>query len=58
MVSLKGNKEPLKARFAILFLASWAMQLAESLVFLTICLRQKGSSESKPVDAPDLETGK
>ena len=29
-----------------------------SIVFLTIYLRQKGSSESKPVDAPDMETGK
>lgn len=29
-----------------------------SIVFLTIFLRQKGSSESKPVDAPDMETGK
>jgi len=29
-----------------------------SIVFLTIYLRQKGSPESKPVDAPDLETGK
>lgn len=29
-----------------------------SIVFLTIYLRQKGSSESKPVDAPHLETGK
>ncbi|TDQ11808.1 DUF6766 family protein [Pedobacter metabolipauper] len=29
-----------------------------SIVFLTIYLRQKGSPESKPVDAPHLETGK
>jgi len=29
-----------------------------SIVFLTIYLRQKGSPESKPVDAPDMETGK
>lgn len=29
-----------------------------SIVILTIFLRQKGSPESKPVDAPDLETGK
>ncbi len=29
-----------------------------SIVFLTIFLRQKGSPESKPVDAPYLETGK
>ncbi|MEJ2902492.1 DUF6766 family protein [Pedobacter panaciterrae] len=29
-----------------------------SIVFLTIYLRQKGSSESKPVDAPDRQTGK
>jgi hypothetical protein len=29
-----------------------------SIVFFTIYLRQKGSPESKPVDAPDLETGK
>ena len=29
-----------------------------SIVFLTIFLRQKGSPESKPVDAPHLETGK
>jgi hypothetical protein len=29
-----------------------------SIVFFTIYLRQKGSSESKPVDAPDMETGK
>jgi surface polysaccharide O-acyltransferase-like enzyme len=29
-----------------------------SIVFLTIYLRQKGSSESKPVDAPHMETGK
>jgi len=29
-----------------------------SIVVLTIFLRQKGSPESKPVDAPDLETGK
>ncbi len=29
-----------------------------SIVFLTIYLRQKGSSESKPVDAPYMETGK
>ncbi|GGH10057.1 DUF6766 family protein [Pedobacter zeae] len=29
-----------------------------AIVILTIFLRQKGSPESKPVDAPDLETGK
>lgn len=29
-----------------------------SIVVLTIFLRQKGSSESKPVDAPHMETGK
>lgn len=29
-----------------------------SIVFLTIYLRQKGSPESKPVDAPHLDTGK
>jgi hypothetical protein len=29
-----------------------------SIVFFTIYLRQKGSSESKPVDAPNMETGK
>lgn len=29
-----------------------------SIVILTIFLRQKGSPESKPVDAPDMETGK
>lgn len=29
-----------------------------SIVFLTIYLRQKGSPESKPVDAADMETGK
>lgn len=29
-----------------------------AIVFLTIYLRQKGSPESKPVDAPHLETGK
>ena len=29
-----------------------------SIVILTIFLRQKGSPESKPVDAPNLETGK
>lgn len=28
-----------------------------SIVILTIFLRQKGSPESKPVDAPNLETG-
>ncbi|MEJ7559750.1 MAG: DUF6766 family protein [Pedobacter sp.] len=29
-----------------------------SIVFFTIYLRQQGSSESKPVDAPNMETGK
>jgi hypothetical protein len=29
-----------------------------SIVFFTIFLRQKGSPESKPVDAPNMETGK
>jgi hypothetical protein len=29
-----------------------------SIVFFTIYLRQKGSPESKPVDAPNFETGK
>ena len=29
-----------------------------SIVILTIFLRQKGSPQSKPVDAPHLETGK
>ncbi|UKT66147.1 DUF6766 family protein [Pedobacter mucosus] len=29
-----------------------------SIVILTIFLRQKGSPESKPVDAPNMETGK
>ena len=28
-----------------------------SIVFLSIYLRQHGSPESKPVDAPDMETG-
>ena len=29
-----------------------------SIIFLSIYLRQQGSPESKPVDAPDMETGK
>lgn len=29
-----------------------------AIVFFTIYLRQKGSPESKPVDAPNMETGK
>lgn len=29
-----------------------------SIVFLTIYLRQRGSPESKPVDAPNMQTGK
>lgn len=29
-----------------------------SIVFFSIYLRQKGSPESKPVDAPDMETGR
>ena len=29
-----------------------------SIVFLSVYLRQKGSPESKPVDAPDFETGR
>ncbi len=29
-----------------------------SIVFLSIYLRQKGSPESKPVDAADAETGR
>jgi hypothetical protein len=29
-----------------------------AIVFLTIYLRQKGSSQSKPVDAPHMKTGK
>ena len=29
-----------------------------AIVFFTIYLRQKGSPESKPVDAPHMETGK
>lgn len=29
-----------------------------AIVFLTIYLRQKGSPESKPVDAPNMETGR
>jgi hypothetical protein len=29
-----------------------------AIVFLTIYLRQKGSAESKPVDSPNMETGK
>ncbi len=29
-----------------------------AIVFLSIYLRQKGSPESKPVDAPHMETGK
>lgn len=29
-----------------------------SIIFLSIYLRQKGSPESKPVDAPHMETGK
>ena len=29
-----------------------------AIVFLSVYLRQKGSSESKPVDAPHMETGK
>jgi hypothetical protein len=40
-------------------LQNWQSEFlsAGSLVFLSVYLRQRGSPESKPVDAPHAETG-
>jgi hypothetical protein len=40
-------------------LQNWQSEFlaAGSLVFLSVYLRQRGSPESKPVDAPHVETG-
>ena len=47
-------------RFWFESLQNWQSEFLSvaSIVFFTIFLRQKGSPESKPVDAPHAETGK
>jgi hypothetical protein len=50
----------LEPRFWFETFQNWQSEFLSvfSIVFLTIFLRQKGSPESKPVDAPNMETGK
>jgi O-antigen ligase len=50
----------LEPRFWFETFQNWQSEFLSvlSIVFLTIYLRQKGSPESKPVDAPHLETGR
>jgi hypothetical protein len=50
----------LGARFWFETFQNWQSEFLSvfSIVFLTIYLRQRGSPESKPVDAPHMETGK
>lgn len=49
----------LEPRFWFETFQNWQSEFLSvfSIVFLTIYLRQKGSPESKPVDAPNMETG-
>lgn len=65
--ALKGESERLTlwqflgtSEFWFQSLQNWQSEFLSvlSIVVLTIFLRQKGSSESKPVDAPHGETGK
>jgi hypothetical protein len=57
-VSLAGFL--LEPRFWFETFQNWQSEFLSvlSIVFLTIFLRQKGSPESKPVDAPNMETGR
>lgn len=57
-VSLAGFL--LEPRFWFETFQNWQSEFLSvlSIVFLTIYLRQKGSPESKPVDAPNMETGR
>ncbi|MDB5020633.1 MAG: hypothetical protein JWQ28_1760 [Pedobacter sp.] len=50
----------LQPRFWFETFQNWQSEFLSvfSIVFLTIYLRQKGSPESKPVDAPNMQTGK
>jgi hypothetical protein len=50
----------LEPRFWFETFQNWQSEFLSvfSIVFLTIYLRQKGSPESKPVDAPNMENGK
>jgi hypothetical protein len=50
----------LEPRFWFETFQNWQSEFLSvlSIVVLTIFLRQKGSPESKPVDAPNMETGK
>jgi len=50
----------LEPRFWFETFQNWQSEFLSvlAIVFLTIYLRQKGSPESKPVDAPHMETGK
>jgi len=50
----------LEPRFWFETFQNWQSEFLSvfSIVFLTIYLRQKGSPESKPVDAPNMETGR
>jgi hypothetical protein len=50
----------LEPRFWFETFQNWQSEFLSvfSIVFLTIFLRQKGSPESKPVDVPNMETGK
>ncbi len=47
------------SRFWFESMQNWQSEFLSvlSIVVLSIFLRQKGSPESKPVDAPDSETG-
>jgi hypothetical protein len=50
----------LEPRFWFETFQNWQSEFLSvfAIVFFTIYLRQKGSPESKPVDAPNMETGK
>jgi hypothetical protein len=50
----------LNSRFWFESFQNWQSEFlaVASIVLLSIWLRQKGSPESKPVDAPNSETGK
>jgi hypothetical protein len=58
--ALKSASEYLTdSRFWFESLQNWQSEFISvfAIVILSIFLRQKGSSQSKPVDAPDMETG-
>ncbi|MEI9946982.1 MAG: DUF6766 family protein [Chitinophagaceae bacterium] len=59
LVNESANQYLLSSRFWFESFQNWQSEFLSvfAIIFLSIYLRQKGSPQSKPVDAPNMETG-